>query len=88
MKEFAVDRAELRFSDAHIADVETQLETCSPRLLRIVPRAVARNRALKIKNLPSTARTSVASKTRNHPRKRSQLHRPKGRDGQVAEDLH
>jgi hypothetical protein len=79
MKALAADRAELRFRDARIADLETQLETCRQQLTQVVARAVARNRALKTKKPPARARTSVASKTRSHRKKRSQSKRPKRR---------
>ena len=49
MQELAADRAELRFRDARIADLETQLDACRQQLTQIVARAVARNRALKSK---------------------------------------
>jgi hypothetical protein len=68
MKELAADRAELRFRDAHIADLETQLDACRQQLTQIVARAVARNRALKTKKPTPRARTSVASKSRSHPK--------------------
>ena len=76
MKELAADRAELRFRDARIADLETQLDACRQQLTQIVARAVARNRALQTKKPPARARTSVASKTRSRPKKRSQSKRP------------
>jgi hypothetical protein len=79
MKELAADRAELRFRDARITDLETQLEACRQQLTQIVARAVARNRALKTKKPPARARTSVASKTRGRPKKRPQSKRPKRR---------
>jgi hypothetical protein len=79
MKELAADRAELRFRDARIADLETQLEACRQQLTQVVARAVARNRALKTKKPPARARKSVASKTRSRPKKRSQSKRPKRR---------
>jgi hypothetical protein len=79
MQELAADRAELRFRDARIADLETQLDACRQQLTQIVARAVARNRALKTKKPPTRARTSVASKTRSRPKKRSPSKRPKRR---------
>jgi hypothetical protein len=77
MKELAADRAELRFRDARIADLETQLDACRQQLTQVVARAVARNRALKTKKPPARARTSVASNTRSHPKKHPQSKRPK-----------
>jgi Plasmid replication region DNA-binding N-term len=49
MKELAADRAELRFRDARIADLETQIEAYRQQLARVVTRTVTRNRALKAK---------------------------------------
>jgi hypothetical protein len=79
MKELTADRAELRFRDARIADLETQLDACRQQLTQVVARAVARNRALKSKNPPARAWASVASKTPSRPKKRSQSKRPKRR---------
>ena len=71
MQELAADRAELRFRDARIADLETQLDAYRQQLTQIVSRAAARNRALTAKKPLSQARTGGASKTRSRPRKRS-----------------
>jgi chromosome segregation ATPase len=79
MQELAADRAELRFRDARIADLETQLEACRQQLTQLVARAVARNHALKTKKPRARTRTSVASKTRRRPKKPSQSKRPKRR---------
>jgi hypothetical protein len=49
LKELAADRAELRFRDARIADLETQIEAYRQQLARVVTRTVTRNRALKAK---------------------------------------
>jgi hypothetical protein len=81
MQELAADRAELRFRDACIADLETQLDACRQQLTQVVARAVARNRALKTMKPPARARASVASKTRSRPKKRSQSKWPKGSHG-------
>jgi hypothetical protein len=77
MQELAADRTELRFRDARIADLETQLEACRQHLTQVVARALARNRALKTP--PARAWTNVASKTHSRPKKRSQSKRPKRR---------
>jgi hypothetical protein len=77
MQELAADRAELRFRDARIADLETQLEACRQHLTQLVARALARNRALKTKKPLARAWTNVASKTHSRPKKRSQSKRPK-----------
>jgi hypothetical protein len=79
MQELAADRAELRFRDARIADLETQLEACRQQLTQVVARAVARNRALKTKKPLVRAWTNVASKTHSRPKKRSQSKRPQRR---------
>jgi len=64
---------------SRIADLETQLEACRQQLTQVVARAVARNGALTTKKTPAGARTSVSSKTRSRPKKRSQSKRPKRR---------
>ena len=79
LKELAADRAELRFRDARIADLETQIEACRQQLTQLVARAVARNHALKTKKPPAQARTSVASKTHSRPKERAPSKRPKPR---------
>jgi hypothetical protein len=77
MKELATDRAELRFRDARIADLETQIEAYRQQLAQVVARAVARNRASKAQKPAPRPRKSSASKTRIRPKKRSQSNRPK-----------
>jgi chromosome segregation ATPase len=77
MKELATDRAEVRFRDARIADLETQIEAYRQQLARLVARAVARNRALKDQKPAPRPRKSSASKTRIRAKKRSQSKRPK-----------
>jgi hypothetical protein len=84
MQELAADRAELRFRDARIADLETQLEVCRQQQTQVVARAVARNRALKMKKPPARARISVASNTPSRPKKRSQSKRPPSVVGAAA----
>jgi len=79
MKELATDRAELRFRDARIADLETQIEAYRQQLARVVARAVARNRTLKAQKPAPRPRKNSASKTRIRPKKRPQSKRPKRR---------
>jgi hypothetical protein len=79
MKELATDRAELRFRDARIADLETQIEAYRQQLAQVVARAVARSRASKAQKPAPRPRKSSASKTRIRPKKRSQSNRPKRR---------
>ena len=49
MKELATDRAELRARDAHIADLESQLEEHRRQLATVIARAIAKNRVLAVK---------------------------------------
>jgi hypothetical protein len=58
LKELAADRAELRFRDARIADLETQIEAYRQQLARVVTRTVTRNRALKAKKPAPRSRKS------------------------------
>jgi Plasmid replication region DNA-binding N-term len=77
MKELAIDRTELRFRDARIADLETHIEAYRQQLARVVARAVARNRASKSKKPAPRSPRRSASKTRIRAKKRSQSKRPK-----------
>jgi plasmid replication DNA-binding protein KfrA len=79
MGELAADRAELRFRDARIGDLEAQIEAHRQQLARVVTRTVTRNRALKTQKPSPRSRKSSTSKTRIHPKKRPQSKRPKPR---------
>ena len=77
LQELASDRAELRSRQAHIADLETQIEAYRAQLALLVSRAVTRNRALKIKKPAPRSRKRPASKTRRRPKKRPPSKRPR-----------
>jgi hypothetical protein len=77
MQELASDRAELRSRQAHIADLETQLEAYRAQLALLVSRAVARNRALKARTPAPRSRQSPPSKNRMRSTKRPPLKRPR-----------
>ena len=67
MKELTADRAELRFRDARIADLETQLDACRQQLTQVVARAVARNRAAAARSLSASARCRPPYRARGLP---------------------
>jgi Plasmid replication region DNA-binding N-term len=79
LKELAADRADLRFRDARIADLETQLAAYRQQLTRVVTRTVVRNHALKAQKPAPRSRQSSASKTRIRPKERPPSTRPKPR---------
>jgi hypothetical protein len=77
MQELANDRAELRSRQAHIAELETQLEAYRQQLAVLMTRAVARNRALKSKKPAPRSPKSPPSKSRIRLKRRSQSRRPR-----------
>jgi len=78
MKELAIDRAELRSREARIADLESQNEGYRQQLALLVTRAVARNRALRVKK-PRPRPTARKSKARIRAQKRPQSKRPQSK---------
>jgi hypothetical protein len=81
MKELAADRAELRFRDARIADLEAQLEAYRQQLAQVIGRAVSRNRALRAQKPAPPPPKSPGPKIRIRTKKRpkSKRRRPRGR---------
>jgi hypothetical protein len=79
MQELAADRAELRFRDMRIADLEAQIEAYRQQLARVVTRTVTRNRALMTKKPATRSRKISDSKTRIRPKKRPPSESPKPR---------
>jgi hypothetical protein len=75
MQELSSDRAELRSRQAHIAELEAQLEAYRTQLARLVTRAVTRNRVLKVKTPAARPRKSPAPKSRTRLRQRTQSKR-------------
>jgi chromosome segregation ATPase len=68
MKELAADRAELRARDAHIAELEYQLEEHRRQLATVIARAIAKNRALAKKR--PRRQVPLKPKKRVTPKKR------------------
>jgi hypothetical protein len=74
------DRATLKAREARILELETQVEDYRRQLALLVTRAVARNRTSKTKKRRSPRPpAAIKTLTRNRPKKRSQLKRPKPR---------
>jgi transketolase len=68
MKELALGSAELRARDAHIADLESQLEEHRRQLATVIARAIAKNRAIAVKK--PRRRIRPKPKRRVMPKKR------------------
>jgi hypothetical protein len=70
MKELSLDRAELRARDAHIADLERQLEEHRRQLVTVIARAVSKNRAaaaMKPRPAPRTKPNGRAAPSKKRP---------------------
>src|SRR5271156_783121 len=63
MKELALDRTELRSRDAHIAELENQLEEHRRQLVTVIARAVSKNRAGAPPKPRSNARTRAKARS-------------------------